>query len=250
MTADSLDNDQEAKLHEIMRAVMIMRIAKTDATPINIVPGLYIGSVGAAISKENLLANGITHVLCAANNIKLYHPNDFIYKQIAIDDTPASDMYSHLASACSFIGRAISAGGRVLVHCFAGKSRSATVIASYLMFTMKIDMVAAIDLMRSRRPIVQPNAGFCTQLLKWNRYIKTLSPKGSGSGKNKVGVTYKGSGSMGNINKFGQVIGPVSGGSSSGSSGSTRTATKKPRAPSPLSHESTHECQLLEEDVL
>ena len=114
---------------------------------------------------------------------------------------------------------------------------------------MKIDMVAAIDLMRTKRPIVQPNAGFCTQLLKWNRYIKTLSPKGSG--KNKVGVKYNTTGNaVGNINKFGQVIGPVSGGSSSGSSGSTRTATKKPRAPSPLSHESTHECQLHEEDVV
>ena len=130
MTADNLDNEQEQKLNKIMRAVMIMRITKADSVPIRIIDGLYIGSIGAAINKDNLIKNGITHILCAAGGIKLYHPNDFVYKQVLIADTPGSDMYSHLGSCCSFIGRAISNGGKVLVHCFSGKSRSATVLAS------------------------------------------------------------------------------------------------------------------------
>lgn len=243
MTADHLDDEQEQKLTKIMRAVMIMRITKADSIPIRVVPELYIGSIGAAINKEALKANGITHVLCAAGGIKLYHPNDFIYKQIIIGDTPQSDIYAHLASCCSFIGRAISGGGRVLVHCFAGKSRSATVLASYLMLTKRMDMVTAIDLIRKKRPIVQPNPGFCAQLLKWNRYIKTLSSSpSSGSKSRSSGSSTGGTGSISTTTSGSNGKPPTfRKRGSSGSGSGLLTTTKKPRAPSPLSHESTNE---------
>jgi protein-tyrosine phosphatase len=245
MTADNLDNEQEQKLNKIMRAVMIMRITKADSVPIRIIDGLYIGSIGAAINKDNLIKNGITHILCAAGGIKLYHPNDFVYKQVLIADTPGSDMYSHLGSCCSFIGRAISNGGKVLVHCFAGKSRSATVLASYLMLTKRVDMVTAIDMMRKKRPIVQPNPGFCAQLLKWNRYIKTLSPKSGGSSSSsssskKKSVTENGKDHESNNNN-GSTSNLLMGSASSSihniSNATPSTNKKKSRAPSPLSHE-------------
>ena len=246
MTADNLDDEQEQKLGKIMRAVMIMRISKSDSAPIRIIPGLFIGSIGAAINKEAMLTKGITHVLCAAGGIKLYHPNDFVYKQVLIADTPGSDMYSHLGSCCSFIGRAISSGGKVLVHCFAGKSRSATVLASYLMLTKRVDMVTAIDMMRKKRPIVQPNPGFCAQLLKWNRYIKTLSPKGSSSGNSSGGSSSSNSSRSSSLLSSGSKE-FANGGhrrNSSNSSNTTQKTTttpittqKKTRAPSPLSQE-------------
>ena len=64
------------------------------------------------------------------------------------------------------------------MHCFAGQSRSATVIAAYLMLTQKLNLEAAVSLMRSKRKQVQPNPGFCAQLLKWGKYIASLSQNG------------------------------------------------------------------------
>eukprot|EP00946_MAST-07B_sp_MAST-7B-sp1_P001232 g1232.t1 len=179
MTADNLDEAQSEKLTKVMRAIMVMRIKQADSTPIEIIPGLFIGSIGAALNKEGLIAAGITHVLCAAGGIKLYFPETFTYKQVVIGDKINSDMYSHLPGCCNFIGKALKPGGKVLVHCFAGQSRSATVIAAYLMLTKKLSLQAAVELMRSKRKQVQPNPGFCAQLLKWGKYIASLSPKGS-----------------------------------------------------------------------
>lgn len=45
--------------------------------------------------------------------------------------------------------------GGVLVHCQAGMSRSATVIAAYLMHTLELDPMDAMEMIRYKRPIVE-----------------------------------------------------------------------------------------------
>ena len=223
MTADNLDEAQSEKLRSVMRAIMVMRIKQADSDPVEVIPGLFIGSIGAALNKDGLLAAGITHVLCAAGGIKLYFPETFTYKQVIIGDKINSDMYSHLPGCCNFIGKALKPGGKVLVHCFAGQSRSATVIAAYLMLTRKLNLQAAVELMRSKREQVQPNPGFCAQLLKWGKYIASLSPKGPQQQQQQQ---------------------PARGGSSSSSSSSASGngshgygRSRGRRASSPLSHE-------------
>ncbi len=70
------------------------------------------------------------------------------------------------ASACA--SAAPGAGGatpnRVLVHCIQGKSRSATVVAAYLMRYLGYTRADAVQAMVQRRPIVDPNPGFLKQV--------------------------------------------------------------------------------------
>ena len=47
------------------------------------------------------------------------------------DDIPSEPLHRHFDRCLKFIARALLDGGRVLVHCFAGKSRSSTVAAAY-----------------------------------------------------------------------------------------------------------------------
>jgi len=55
--------------------------------------------------------------------------------------------------------------GSVLVHCAAGKSRSASLVIAYLMREFKWKYEEAFNYVKSKRSIVQPNPGF-VKLLK------------------------------------------------------------------------------------
>ena len=50
-------------------------------------------------------------------------------------------------------------------------SRSATVIASYLMKTRKMSSTEALKLLKSRRSLVDPNRGFVKQLRQYDREL-------------------------------------------------------------------------------
>ena len=59
-----------------------------------------------------------------------------------------------------YIDRVIDDGGRVVVHCMAGVSWSATVIIAYLMTKNKCSFKEAFDYTRSKRMVINPNPGF------------------------------------------------------------------------------------------
>ena len=58
-----------------------------------------------------------------------------------------------IEDAIDFIREVVDAGQRILVHCHAGRSRSAVVVARYLMRNRALTVQAALDLIASRREI-------------------------------------------------------------------------------------------------
>lgn len=58
-------------------------------------------------------------------------------------------------------------GGRVLVHCQAGISRSATICLAYLMHTQRVRLEEAFDFVKQRRQVISPNLAFMGQLLQF-----------------------------------------------------------------------------------
>ena len=81
-----------------------------------------------------------------------------------MEDHPDEDIYSHLSVAVAFIEAALATGGRVLVYCTAGISRSATVVMAYIIHRSRISVEAAYEVVRASRPFVRPNKGFTDQL--------------------------------------------------------------------------------------
>jgi hypothetical protein len=52
-----------------------MKLTREDKEPAEILPGLYLGSIGAAFNKESLEKHKITHILTCADKIQARFPN-------------------------------------------------------------------------------------------------------------------------------------------------------------------------------
>ena len=58
-----------------IKALVALKMQKQDNIPVEVSKGVYLGSIGAALSKPVLKQCGITHVLTAAGKIKPAHPD-------------------------------------------------------------------------------------------------------------------------------------------------------------------------------
>lgn len=134
-------------------------------------PGLYLGDLTSAKDLKALQTKKITHVLSVCHCPDLHYPESMHidHKVIDVDDAKEEDLLDHFLECWRFITYALDEGGRVYVHCEQGISRSAAVMAAFLMKTERLHSIEAIKYIQRFRPIVDPNAGFREQLHIWGQ---------------------------------------------------------------------------------
>ncbi|CAM8932902.1 unnamed protein product [Rhodiola kirilowii] len=135
-----------------------------DDVPNCIQQGLYLGSIGAAINRTLLKELNVTHVLTVTSSVPPQFPQDFVYKVIEVADKADTNLEQYFDECIDFIDEAKRQGGGVLVHCIMGKSRSATIVAAYLMKKHKMSSADALQYVKNKRPLIKPNRGFVSQL--------------------------------------------------------------------------------------
>eukprot|EP01061_Rhynchopus_euleeides_P020453 TRINITY_DN33261_c0_g1_i1.p1 TRINITY_DN33261_c0_g1~~TRINITY_DN33261_c0_g1_i1.p1 ORF type:complete len:196 (+),score=69.69 TRINITY_DN33261_c0_g1_i1:75-662(+) len=147
--------------------------------PIEIIPGLYLGSKLAAADREALRDCGITAVLNTAREIPCYHKDDpdVRYMELEMNDDADDDIASHFDGSIAFIRHCIEQGGAVLVHCQAGISRSASIVIAYLMATGGASLREAFMQAKEKSSNLQPNQHFFAAL---QRFEKSLNPDREG----------------------------------------------------------------------
>ncbi|KNZ78667.1 Dual specificity protein phosphatase 12 [Termitomyces sp. J132] len=128
-----------------------------------VTPGLWIGDLASALNVEKLRTHGIYSILSAMRG-RLTIQETFIQHQVLLDDTEDTDILQHLLPSIHFIEAELNKGRGVLVHCHAGVSRSASLIAAYLMYSKRLDRETALEMIRNVRPSIEPNEGFLRQL--------------------------------------------------------------------------------------
>lgn len=129
--------------------------------------GVFIGDIASAYNRDELKALGITHVITAILGVNAPFPEDFVYLTLPVRDVESEDMMQHLETTTDFINDAIQSGGKVLVHCVCGVSRSATIVAAWLMRTHELDVDTTISQLQAARACVDPNPAFRQQLERW-----------------------------------------------------------------------------------
>lgn len=112
---------------------------------------------------EHFMKNHPTAVLNVSKDIPK-SPYAADYLQIRVDDNPNENISIHFNEAINFINSALNRKLRVLVHCYAGISRSASIVVAYVMKNCNMPFEQAINYVRSKRNIINPNIGFVYQL--------------------------------------------------------------------------------------
>ncbi|KAJ2959200.1 hypothetical protein NQZ79_g5272 [Umbelopsis isabellina] len=140
--------------------------------PSRILPFLYLGNLNHATNPKVLKALGITHVLSVGENANL--GDDF--KLLLLDnlyDDGIDSLWGHIDDCINYIDEARLQGGKCLIHCRVGVSRSATITICYVMKHMRMSLVQAYLFVRARRlnVIIQPNLKFMYELLQYEQRL-------------------------------------------------------------------------------
>ena len=129
----------------------------------DILPGLILGSVMSTKNKQLMQQKGVTHILSLGER-PVQVPDNGVTKFFDIKDDDDADLLSILPEIVEFIGSAITGGGKIIVHCFAGTSRSASCCIAYVMASQSLDYEAAHDVVHQQCRSICPNFVFQRQL--------------------------------------------------------------------------------------
>ena len=140
----------------------------------SVIPGiLYISSYEPAIRREQLQDLEIFHIvrLGDQDDFKHYYitHDEMCYHDVLIEDEMYVDLTKEiLDEATDFIHFAHSP---VLVHCFAGVSRSSSVVIAYLMRFKRMTFSQASHHLTDKHPRAQPNPKFLRDLIEYEKQL-------------------------------------------------------------------------------
>ncbi|VDQ03986.1 unnamed protein product [Trichobilharzia regenti] len=149
---------------------------------------LFLSSLNA-ITPERLRQHGITLLVSAMIDSPPSHIRNAVINTIhvPVEDVETANLRVHFDRVSDRIAAESRRGGKTLVHCMAGVSRSSTLILAYLMRHTNMSLADAYQHVRSIRPCIQPNPGFWRQLLEYEEKLR-----GSRSVRLLPSVSYSG----------------------------------------------------------
>lgn len=119
-----------------------------------IVNGVYISDFDSAFNNDALNKLQITHILNVASEINVYERVGYAYCKYGVpDDDPNYDISKSLLFWANHIKTVKAQGGRILVHCWEGLSRSVCAILAYMTTTEDWSMERAVDHISKKKQI-------------------------------------------------------------------------------------------------
>ncbi|KAG7218618.1 hypothetical protein INR49_019977 [Caranx melampygus] len=151
---------------------------------------LFISNARSACSDELIQQEAVT--LCINVSKQQPFPSTGVTKlQIPVYDDPNEDLYSHFDRCGDAIQKEANRGGRSVVYCKNGRSRSATICIAYLMKHRKLTLMEAVQVRQVFQfPVVphphvqrvkesedgsscdRPEPGFMSQLQRYEQELK------------------------------------------------------------------------------
>jgi len=109
----------------------------SDTDDFNLVyPNIYIGNYSTSTNYELLKTLGITHIISAIPTFNPPFEDKFKYLHIEAYDDESQDITQYFEISNEFIDECLKQGGKILIHCMGGRSRSVTLFLSFLIYIM------------------------------------------------------------------------------------------------------------------
>jgi len=141
--------------------------------PTKINKRIYLGNAYNARDYYNLEENNIGMVINCSRTIPNYFEDDFEYERVDVNDTPGQDILKYIDEIVVKMNKFLKKNPKknILVHCFMGSSRSATIVIAYIMKYIGYRRRDALNFVKSKRDLVNINIDFFNQL---SEFEKTL----------------------------------------------------------------------------
>jgi len=145
-----------------------------------IIPGLYLSGMAALQGdSKQLQEKGISAVLSLTDfNIGHLPSCVDLHKHVNVADSLSATLSPHFKPCADWIHKAITSGKKVMVHCVAGVSRSASICIAYLMLHHGYSTEEGRAHVKKKRPCTRPNESFIKQLQEFENTV----PKSTGQG--------------------------------------------------------------------
>ena len=147
-----------------------------------ITENVFVGNWSSSKDMDLLNENGITSIICietkrkSKNMIRDYKINNIEHHFFCCFDDETYDISMYFDETYNIIKSCVDNKTNVLIHCWAGISRSVTLLINYLLreeetkvytdiITGQMLLDNIITYIRSIRPYVNPNAGFIRKLI-------------------------------------------------------------------------------------
>ncbi|NXP45800.1 DUS28 phosphatase, partial [Heliornis fulica] len=133
---------------------------------------LLISNARSACSEDLLTSEGVTFCV----NVTRQQPFPSLRRvrgiRVPVFDDPAEDLYGYFEQCTDAIEEAVKSGGKCLVYCKNGRSRSAAICTAYLMRHRQLPLKDAFEIVKTARPVAEPNAGFWSQLQRYEEDLQ------------------------------------------------------------------------------
>jgi protein-tyrosine phosphatase len=194
---EEIDESKERRILGRAADKMTRKINKRTEKYGQVTKHILIGNRECAQDAILLQNVGVTHVLNICHQLPNYHPQKFIYMKIdvagefihessrlrfldaficaqaescsscgASADAPTTNLLPYYRKTSKFLANVESKGGRALVHCVAGCSRSVTIVLMHLMGHHGVHLREGWEHVKQYRPQTCPNESFKLQLAK------------------------------------------------------------------------------------
>ena len=130
---------------------------------------IYLGDIEGA-TDFNYFKNEQIHNVISFGSEPPEYPKELEikHKSFKLEDKINNNILKYFKECINFI----EDGDKIYIHCLFGISRSPTIVIAYLMWKTHFNFEDIYNFVKKRRPNIEPNKGFISQLKQFNNMLK------------------------------------------------------------------------------